>query len=93
MGAIILASGEKRYALPHSEIMIHEPSTNGNGKATEILRTGERIKHMRLELANIIKTKSKKTLKQILSDMESDYFLSSKEAKEYGIIDKVINTN
>lgn len=91
MAAIILSEGYKRYALPHSEIMIHEPSTNTKGKATEIIASSKRIENTKELLAKIIKKKSPKSIKQILQDMNKDYFLNSHEALEYGLIDKIIN--
>lgn len=93
MAAIILSSGSKRYALPHSEIMIHEPSMNTGGKASEIVISSKRIDDMRLILAKIIKRKSSKSLNQIIKDMNKDYFLTSKDAESYGLIDKVISKN
>lgn len=90
MAAIILTEGDKRYALHHSEIMIHEPSTNTNGKASEIIASSKRIGTTKELLAKIIKKKSSKTLKKILNDMNNDYFLTPEDAKEYGLIDKII---
>lgn len=90
MAAIILSTGEKRYALPHSEIMIHQPLGNASGKASEIISSSKRIGEIKVLLADIIKQKSNKTLKKIITDMEKDYFLSPEQAKNYGIIDKVI---
>lgn len=91
MAAIILTEGAQRYALEHSEIMIHEPATNTNGKASDIIASSKRIGTTKELLAKIIKKKSPKTLKKILEDMNTDYFLTAEDAKEYGIIDKIIN--
>lgn len=91
MAAIILTEGSKRYALPHSEIMIHEPSTRANGKASEIIISTKRIENTKELIANIIKKKSSKTLKQIMQDLNKDYFLNPLEALGYGLIDKIIS--
>lgn len=91
MAAIILSEGNKRYALPHSEIMIHEPMTTTEGKASIILNSSNRITKTKELLAHIIKKKSAKPLKKILEDMQKDYFLTPEEAKDYGLIDKIIN--
>jgi len=91
MAAIILSEGSKRYALPHSEIMIHEPATTTEGKASIIMNSSMRIAETKNLLAKIIKKKSSKPLKKILEDMQKDYFLTPEKAQEYGLIDKIIN--
>lgn len=92
MGAFLLLSGTKgkRYALENSEIMIHQPLGGVEGQATEIKIAAERILKTREKLNQIISQNTKQNIKKIRKDTERDYFLSTKEALEYGIIDKII---
>ena len=92
MGAFLLSSGAKgkRYALPNSEIMIHQPLGGFRGQATDIDIHAKRILKMKSNLNNILSQNTGKPLSQIEADVERDYFLNSEEAKEYGLIDSVI---
>lgn len=92
MGAFLLSSGAKgkRYALPNSEIMIHQPLGGFTGQATDIDIHAKRILKMKSNLNKILSENTGKPLTQIEADVERDYFLSSDEAKEYGLIDSVI---
>lgn len=92
MGAFLLSSGAKgkRYALPNSEVMIHQPLGGFRGQATDIDIHAKRILKMKDTLNKILSENTGKPLKQIEADVERDYFLSSDEAKEYGLIDNVI---
>ena len=92
MGAFLLAAGKKgkRYALPHSEIMIHQPLGQTQGQATEILIHAEHIKKTRALLNEILAERTGKPLEEIERDTERDNFMSAEEAARYGIIDKVI---
>lgn len=92
MGAFLLAAGAKgkRYALPHSEIMIHQPLGQTKGQATEILIHAEHIKKTRDTINKILAERTGKTLEEIEKDTERDNFMSAEEALEYGLIDKVI---
>ena len=92
MGAFLLAAGKKgkRYALPHSEIMIHQPLGQTQGQATEILIHAEHIKKTRALLNGILAERTGKPLEEIERDTERDNFMSAEEAARYGLIDKVI---
>ncbi|MBI9080651.1 MAG: ATP-dependent Clp endopeptidase proteolytic subunit ClpP [Pseudodesulfovibrio sp.] len=94
MGALLLGSGEKgmRYALPHSRIMIHQPLGGTQGQATDIHIHAQEILRLRDELNGIMADHTGQKLKKISEDTERDYFMSSKEAMEYGLIDKVMTT-
>ena len=92
MGAFLLLSGEKgkRYALENSEIMIHQPLGGAEGQATDIKIAAERIIKIKDKLNKIISAKTKQSLSKIKKDTERDYFLTSNEAINYGIIDKIL---
>ncbi len=93
MGAFLLSSGAKgkRFALPNSEIMIHQPLGGFRGQATDIDIHAKRILRMKKDLNKILSENTGKPLSQIEVDVERDYFLSSYEAKDYGLIDNVIS--
>ena len=92
MGAFLLSAGTKgkRFALPNSEIMIHQPSGGMQGQATDIEIHAARIVHMKRKLAEITAANCGKPVEQVMKDMERDHFLTAEEALEYGLIDKVI---
>lgn len=92
MGAVILASGTKgkRYALPNSEIMIHQPHGGAEGQASDIEISAKRILKNRDILNKILAKATGQTLSKIEKDVDRDFFLQSDEAKKYGIIDKVL---
>lgn len=92
MGAFLLAAGEKgkRYALPNSEVMIHQPLGGAQGQVTEMEISLNRIVKMKEKLNKILAANSKHTLKKVQKDTERDYFMSAEEALEYGLIDKII---
>ena len=93
MGAFLLAAGAKgkRYALPNSEVMIHQPLGGFKGQATDIGIHAERILKMKKKLNTILSDRTGKPLEQIELDTERDHFLSAEEAKENGLIDEVID--
>lgn len=92
MGAFLLSSGAKgkRLALPNAEIMIHQPSGGSQGQATDIEIQAKRILKMKEKLNKMLAENTGKTVEQITADCERDNFMSAEEAKEYGLIDKVI---
>ena len=95
MGAFLLAEGEKgkRYALPNAEVMIHQPLGGAQGQATDIQIQAERILKMKDKLNIILAERTGQNLETIKNDTERDNFMSAEEAKEYGLIDKVIEKN
>jgi len=94
MGAFLLSCGKKgkRYCLPNSEVMIHQPLGGVNGQATEINIVAKRILGLRKKLNLILSKNTKKTLKQIEKDTDRDFYMNANEAKEYGIIDEILKT-
>ena len=92
MGAFLLASGTKgkRYALPHARIMIHQPSGGAQGQSTDIQIQAQEIQRLKDTLNEILAEKTGKKPKQIEKDTERDNFMSSQEAVDYGLIDKVL---
>src|SRR5438094_3711616 len=92
MGAVLLAAGTKgkRFALPHSRIMIHQPLGGFQGQAADIDIQAREILRMREELNNILMKHTGQSLKKIEKDTDRDMFLSGKQAQEYGLVDEVI---
>ena len=92
MGALLLAAGarKKRYSLPHSRIMIHQPMGGFQGQASDIEIQAKEILRMKENLNGILKEHTGRDLSQIQRDTDRDYFMSGLEAKEYGIVDHVI---
>ena len=92
MGAFLLSSGTegKRYILPNAEVMIHQPLGGVNGQATEIEIVANHILKLRETLNIILSKNTKQPLDKIKKDTERDNYMDSKEAKEYGIVDKII---
>ena len=92
MGAFLLSSGAKgkRIALPNSEIMIHQPSGGSQGQATDIQIQAEHILKIKKKLNAILAENTGKDIAVIEADCERDHFMSAEEAREYGLIDRVI---
>ena len=92
MGALLLAAGTrgKRYSLPNSRILIHQPMGGFQGQASDIAIQAKEILRMKETLNDILASHTAKDLKQIQIDTDRDYFMSAQEAKEYGLIDHVI---
>jgi len=92
MGAFLLAGGQKgkRFALPNSEIMIHQPLGGARGQATDIQIQAEQILKLKAKLNKILSENTGKPLDQVQKDAERDFYMSAEAAKEYGLIDEVI---
>ena len=93
MGALLLAAGAngKRYALPNSRVLIHQPMGGFQGQATDIDIHAQEILRMRNDLNKILAFHTGQNVQKIKKDTDRDYFMSAEEAKKYGIIDKVLN--
>jgi len=95
MGAFLLAGGAKgkRFALPNAEIMIHQPSISGglSGQATDIKIYADRIIQNKQKLNQMLAENTGKPIEKVAEDSERDYFMSSQEALDYGLIDRIIN--
>lgn len=93
MGAFLLSSGTKgkRYALPNSRIMIHQPLGGAKGQASDIEIQAKEILNIRRSLNEIMARNTSQSIKKIAADTDRDFFMSSEEAKNYGIIDKVMD--
>ncbi len=92
MGAMLLTAGTKgkRYALPNAEIMIHQPLGGYEGNATEIDIHVKNIRKLKIKLNDLMKTHTGKTLEQIEKDTDRDNFMTAAEARDYGLIDQVL---
>jgi ATP-dependent Clp protease protease subunit len=92
MGAFLLAGGAKgkRYILPNSEVMIHQPSGGAKGRATDIQIVAENIIKTKKKLNDILATNTGQPIDIIERDTERDYFMSAEEAKEYGLVDEIV---
>jgi len=94
MAAVLLCAGEKtkRYALPYARIMIHQPLGGAQGQATDIDIQAREILRVREQINNIIAKHTGQSIKKIEKDTDRDFFMTSKQAVEYGIVDEVIVT-
>ena len=93
MGAFLLAAGAKgkRFALPNSRVMIHQPSGGAQGQATDIEIQAREILKLRESLNQTLSERTGQPIEKVRADSERDYFLSANEAKDYGLIDEVIS--
>lgn len=92
MGAFLLSSGSKgmRFALPNSEILIHQPLGGAQGQASDIIIAAKHIEHTRKRLNGILAMNTGKDVKQIARDTDRDYIMTAEEARDYGIVDGVL---
>ncbi|RLC20969.1 MAG: ATP-dependent Clp endopeptidase proteolytic subunit ClpP [Deltaproteobacteria bacterium] len=92
MGALLLTAGakEKRFALPNARIMIHQPLGGAQGQATDIQIQATEILRMKDTLNEILSTHTGQDIEKVAEDTERDFFMSAKQAREYGIIDRVV---
>ena len=95
MASIILACGKKgkRYILPNAEVMIHQPSGGAYGKSDDVLIRTNCLTKCKEKLVNVLSKTTKKTKKEIIKYFNSDYYMDSNMAKEFGIVDKIIKSN
>ncbi|MCQ2835502.1 ATP-dependent Clp endopeptidase proteolytic subunit ClpP [Helicobacter pylori] len=95
MGAFLLSCGAKgkRFSLPHSRIMIHQPLGGAQGQASDIEIISNEILRLKSLMNSILAQNSGQSLEQIAKDTDRDFYMSAKEAKEYGLIDKVLQKN
>jgi len=95
MGAVLMCAGAKgkRTALKHSRIMMHQPSAGAGGQASDIEITVNEVKKVKLELYNIISAHTGQPADKVMADCDRDHWMTSMEAKEYGLIDEVLVMN
>jgi ATP-dependent Clp protease protease subunit len=95
MGAVLLCSGAegKRSALKHARVMIHQPLGGAQGQASDIEITAREIQKLKKELYDIIATHSKQDYEKVWQDSDRDYWMTSEEAKAYGMVDEVLLRN
>lgn len=91
MGAFLLSAGDERRALPNARIMIHQPLGGYQGQATDMQIHMEEMIRIKKTLTQILADNCKKSYEELAKDCERDYFMSAKEAKDYGLIDAVVN--
>jgi ATP-dependent Clp protease protease subunit len=92
--AVLLAAGThgKRFALPHARVLIHQPYTEGGGQGSDIEIQANEILRMRSEMEGILALHSGRSVEQVQKDIERDKILTAVQAKEYGIVDQVIES-
>lgn len=91
LGAFLLATGNQRFALPNTKIMIHQPLGRSEGQATDMMIVAKEIINTRARLNKILSLKTNQPIEKIEKDSERDYYMTSEEAKEYGLIDEILS--
>ena len=91
MGAFLLSSGNKRYALENTKVMIHQPLGRSEGQASDMMIIASEIIKTKKRLNEILASNTKQSLEKIEHDTERDYYMTSNEALQYGLIDEVIH--
>ena len=93
MGAFLLSAGEKgkRYSLPNSEIMIHQPLGGAQGQATDIMIQADHIRKIKEKMTKILAENCNQPLDKVAADVERDYYMSAEEALKYGLIDEILS--
>ena len=91
LGAFLLATGDKRYALSNTKVMIHQPLGKSEGQASDMMIVAEEIIKTKKRLNEILAFKTKQDILKIERDCERDFYMTSTEALEYGIIDEVLH--
>lgn len=92
MGAFLLSSGDKRYALENTKIMIHQPLGGAKGQATDIMIVAEEIINTKKKLNEILAYNTKQPLSKIEQDSDRDFYMDASKAQEYGLIDEIIKS-
>lgn len=90
MGAVLLSAGDKRYIVPHAEVMIHQPLGGAQGQATELEITAKHILNTKNVLNKILAENCRKTIEEVAKDTERDNWKSASEAVDYGLVDKIL---
>lgn len=90
MGSVLLAAGNKRSILPHSKVMIHQPSGAAYGQASDILIEAEEIKKCREELCSLLSKHTNQPYDKVFKDMDRDFWFTAEEAKQYNLVDKIL---
>ena len=93
MGAFLLSSGAKgkRYALPNSEVMIHQPLGGAQGQASDIEIQAKHIQKTKEKINNILSKNTNQSLEKIQKDTDRDFYMSAQEAKDYGLVDEIFS--
>jgi len=92
MGSVLLAAGQERSILPHARVLIHQPLGGAQGQASDILIAAKEIELCRQELVSILSEHTGQPQEKLMADMDRDFWMNSRQALEYGIVDKILET-